>query len=314
MPKCIECGTVAKRLQWTHFFYKCTGKFKNGKEYKIAYPHAKLVDDEFAKSTACTLVNMQKKYGTVQGQAAWDDYKRKQAYSNTLQYKQEKHGWIEADFDEYNKSRAVTLKNLIERHGEVTGAIKWQSYCDRQAYTNTKEYFIEKFGTTTGTDMYNEVCRIKSHSLDVVMERNNCDEAVALDIIANYKQSEKYSSNLEKQFADEIMSALEEELRYYYKTKQYCIWANDKPNFYDIVHNDKAIEFNGDYWHCNPNKYAENWYHPQSELLARHVWEKDAKKIQALKDKRNIDTLIIWESEYLADPKTIIQRCITWLK
>jgi len=34
---------------------------------------------------------------------------------------------------------------------------------------------------------------------------------------------------------------------------------------------------------ANPNKYAENWYHPQSELLARHVWEKDAKKIQALK-------------------------------
>lgn len=49
MPKCLECGFESSRLQWTHFRYKCTGRFKNGTEYKKAYPNALLVDEEIAK-------------------------------------------------------------------------------------------------------------------------------------------------------------------------------------------------------------------------------------------------------------------------
>jgi beta-mannanase len=49
MPKCLECGVEAQRLQWTHFKYKCTGKFKNGKEYQAAYPGSKVVDEELSQ-------------------------------------------------------------------------------------------------------------------------------------------------------------------------------------------------------------------------------------------------------------------------
>ena len=49
MPKCLECGFEAPRLQWTHFRYNCTGRFKNGTEYRRVYHDAELVDKNISK-------------------------------------------------------------------------------------------------------------------------------------------------------------------------------------------------------------------------------------------------------------------------
>ena len=313
MPKCLECGFEASRLQWTHFKYKCTGRFKNGKEYIEAYPGAKVVDSILAKKTAITLENLQTKYGNREGAERWNQYRKKQSISNTYEYKKEKYNWSKEQFDEFNKSRSVTLMNLISRHGEIEGTSKWLSYCERQGYTNTKDYFVEKYGEINGTHKYQEICIKKSHSIETIMLRHNCDEKTAKEIIQNYNQSEKYSSNIEKQFVDELENTLKESLDYSYKTKQYCVYYK-RPYFYDIIHNNKAIEFNGDYWHCNPTQYPSNFYHKHSEFLAEDIWKNDKNKIDILKKERNIDTLVIWESDYISDNKTTINRCIAWLK
>lgn len=313
MPKCLECGFESSRLQWTHFKYKCTGRFKNSKEYTKEYPNAIVVDPSLAKKTAVTLDNLQNKYGKDKGLERWNQYRKKQAVTNSYEYKKEKHNWSRVQFDEYNKSRSVTLENLITRHGEMEGTKKWMVYCERQAYTNTKDYFIGKYGNTNGLLKYQEVCSQKSHSLEVVMLRNNCDEKAAEEIIQNYKQSEKYSSNIEKQFIEELEYTLGELLDYSYKTKQYCVYYN-RPYFYDIVHNNRAIEFNGDYWHCNPARYPNNFYHKQSGLLAEDIWQNDKTKVNVLKKERNIDILVIWESNYISDKEKTINRCIRWLK
>ena len=129
MIKCLECGFISQRLQWTHFKYKCTGKFANSKEYMLAYPNAKVVSSELAMSTAITLDNLIKKYGPAEGSIRWNEYKQKQSYSNSLEYKKKRHGWTKEQFDEYNSSRAQTLQKMIERHGEIEGAEKWEQYC-----------------------------------------------------------------------------------------------------------------------------------------------------------------------------------------
>lgn len=92
MPKCLECGVDLPRLQWTHFKYKCTGRFNNSKEYIVAYPNAILVDPELAKRTAVTLENLILKYGSEKGTNRWKHYLEKQATSNSFKYKKEKHG------------------------------------------------------------------------------------------------------------------------------------------------------------------------------------------------------------------------------
>lgn len=59
------------------------------------------------------------KYGEQQGLIRWNNYCDKQRYSNTFQYKQQKLNWTKQQFTQYNKSRAVTLENLIAKHGII---------------------------------------------------------------------------------------------------------------------------------------------------------------------------------------------------
>lgn len=313
MPTCLECGFTAPRLQWTHFKYKCTNKFKNGAEYLIAHPGASIVDASVTQKTKITLENFITKYGEEEGNVKWESYRDKQAKSNSFEYKQAKYGWSKQQFDEYNSARAMTLDNQIKKHGEEQGVTNWIEYCNRQAYTNTEQYFVGKYGDIKGKAKFLEINQLKSHSVTSIVLRTGCSEDEAIDVITNYKQSEKYSSNLEKVFVADLEKQLGKSLDYSHNTKQYCIWANNRVNFYDIVHNNRAIEFNGDYWHCNPLSYSENYYHKHSDRTAKEIWEKDALKIKALQDERNIDTLVIWESDFLKDHNNILNRCVEWL-
>lgn len=72
----------------------------------------------------------------------------------------------------------------------------------------------------------------------------------------------------------------------------------------------KAIEFNGDYWHCNYNFYDKNYYHKHKGLYASELWVKDHKKKVDCK-KFGIELLVIWEhnwKNYIDDTKVMIDR------
>lgn len=313
MPKCLECGFEAPRLQWTHFKYNCTGRFANGREYKKTYSDAKLVDDSLAKNTAITESNLIKKHGVTEGKRRWQEYRQKQAYSNSYDYKKEKYGWSSEDFDNFNKSRAVTLKNLIQKYGEIEGTIRWQNYCERQAYTNTIGYFVEKYGQDQGIQKYKEVCKEKSHSIENICKRYECNVEAAVIILQDRINQNNFISNSERLFVDELEKIIGQSLDYSYKTKQYCVYGNNKANFFDIVHNKRAIEYNGDYWHCNPKTFSENYYHNTANKLAKDIWNEDKKKLNLLKKERNIDCLVVWESDFLQQPNKILKECKKWI-
>ncbi len=74
----------------------------------------------------------------------------------------------------------------------------------------------------------------------------------------------------------------------------------------------KCIEFNGDYWHCNPIKYNEDYNHPIMNISAKEIWNKDKLKIKWL-ENRGYSVLTIWESEYRKDPETTLQKCLNFL-
>lgn len=316
MPKCLECGFESSRLQWTHFRYRCTGRFRNGKEYRAAYPNAELVDEDLKKRTAVTERNLISKYGRKEGRARWKEYKEKQAYSNSFEYKKKKHGWTESQFRDYNKSRAVTLENLIARHGDERGLRIWEEYCERQAYTNSLEYFTKTYGNVYGKKKHDDFARRRNtFSVESVMEVNNCSKEDAINIISDrFTKGAKFYSVLEIKLVDEIESLLRESIQYSAKSKQYSVWGNDKINFYDIVHNNKAIEFHGDYWHCNPEKYAADYYHSPTGRTAEEIWELDKEKISLLENKRNIPVLVIWESELRDNFNEIVERCVQWIQ
>lgn len=316
MIKCLECGKEVNRIQWTHLRYKCTGRFTTCKQYILAYPDAKIADDSVVKKTAVTKDNMISKYGKNEGEKRWKDYCDKQAKSNSFEYKNKKHGWTKEQFDAFNSSRSITLKKCVERHGEIEGIKKWHDYCYKQAYTNTKEYFVEKYGIEIGTKKYLDYNKKKgnSSSPEYIANKLNITRDQAVEVILGRNDNHKIlGSEIEKEFTSMLEDRLGK-LEFTTFTKPYGLWAHSLNSYviYDIKHGDCVIEFNGDYWHCNPKLY-ESTDVIRNKKTANEIWEKDRKKNQVVIDK-GLRLLVVWESEFKKNKIETIERVIKWMQ
>lgn len=89
---------------------------------KIAF---NINEEEFEKwkkeNYSLTKENFIKNHGEEEGLIKWKEYCYKQAETNTFEYKRQKLGWNKEMFDDFNKSRATTIKNLVRRQGEEEG-------------------------------------------------------------------------------------------------------------------------------------------------------------------------------------------------
>ena len=72
--------------------------------------------------------------------------------------------------------------------------------------------------------------------------------------------------------------------------------------FIDVFSEPKKviIEFNGDYWHCNPSFYSGSFFHPKKKMTAGEIWEYDMSKVMTLKEK-GYNVFVVWENEFNAD-------------
>jgi hypothetical protein len=98
------------------------------------------------------------------------------------------------------------------------------------------------------------------------------------------------------------------------KGEFYLINENKKWFAYDYVDmiRRKCIEFNGDFWHCNPDDFNENDTHRVKNKTAKEIWEIDRNKIDLIKSK-GYQVLVIWDSEYRKDPESTLQKCLKFL-
>jgi G:T-mismatch repair DNA endonuclease (very short patch repair protein) len=64
------------------------------------------------------------------------------------------------------------------------------------------------------------------------------------------------------------------------------------------------IEYFGDYWHCNPKKYSQNYFNEKKNMTAKEIWDYDNKKIDLIKNY-GYNLEVIWESELKDDNKLI---------
>lgn len=73
------------------------------------------------------------------------------------------------------------------------------------------------------------------------------------------------------------------------------------------------IEYNGDYWHCNPVKYNHDYHHKLKNMLAEDIWNYDKTKIDLIiNNGYNLE--IIWETDYNRDPKLIYKIISKYVK
>lgn len=256
-----------------------------------------------------TLENLTRKWGEEIGKQKWEHYCKKQAETNTFEYKKEKYGWTKEQFDEYNASRAVTKENLIKRWGEEEGIKTWNKYVDRQIQTKSKDYVIDKYGE----DYWIELCKKKTLTLENFIRKwGKVEGSKRYDEYYEKTKGGLGCSNVSKQCFDDIIDILnwkyskefgnfdKENVLYYDKEiSKYCNGKNFRLDCYFKDFN-VNVEFNGDIFHGNPKLYNENdRCNPfRIDLTAKDMWEKDKNRLNLLKSAHNIDTLVIWEYDY----------------
>lgn len=251
----------------------------------------------YCKNLALTEEKFIKKYGEEEGKIRWQSYCNKQAITNTFEYKHEKYGWTKEQFDEYNKSRAVTLENMIKKYGEEEGLKKFNNYSNRQRYTNTLEYFIITYGEEEGLKKWENF--------------NNS----RLNIGTYSKISQDLFNRLISLNPDIFL--IDHEIYYADLNYEYeCLMSDGKLyylDFYDKTLN-ICIEFNGEAFHPNPQRYKEDDIFKcpfdDSGIPAKYVWEKENKRYNDLKNEYGIHTIVVWESDYNKSPENVIKYII----
>lgn len=289
---------------------------------------AKRKRKEFWDDKAFTLKNQIKKFGNEEGTRRFNEYRAKQAYSNSFEYKQNKYGWTKEEFEDFNKSRAVTEENLILKHGESKGKCVYKKYQERQRYAGCKlEYFVEKLGKEKGVEEYNRIGILKSHTFNSFLMRSNGDIETANKKYNEYLKTSNIKapvSNISQELFNSLYFRLKDDFEqiYYADLNQEWILREKGGNaiFLDFFVRDigKVIEFNGDYWHANPEMYKNVKfinYPGNKQQLVSEIWEKDKKRLDKIKKMPYTKgVLIIWEFEYLNDPNGTINKCLEFLK
>jgi G:T-mismatch repair DNA endonuclease (very short patch repair protein) len=80
---------------------------------------------------------------------------------------------------------------------------------------------------------------------------------------------------------------------------------------YDLFIKDKntLIEYNGDYWHCNPSIYKSDYLNKKKNLYAHEIWAHDKKKLE-LAEKKGYKLFIIWEKDFMFNKENEINKII----
>lgn len=178
--------------------------------------------------------------------------------------------------------------------------------------TFSKEICIDKYGEENGLKIWQD----RQNKWMKTLDEKTDDEKLIIKYKKLFnksgysKSSQKLFWNIYEYYKDPLDIKFEElngEVVRYDK-------INKKHYKYDYVDfkRKKVIEFNGDFWHCNPLKYNEDFTHKILKKTAKEIWNNDRIK-NTWFENRNYKVLVIWESEFTKNPKETIQKCLDFL-
>lgn len=193
--------------------------------------------------------------------------------------------WLKKGFSENDaklrlsdRQNTNSLKKFIERHGEEVGIRKWN---ERQL----------KWQETLNAKSDAEKARI-----------NKAKAYGGINALANMHSP--FISKNERELCELLKGEA-----------QFCIeYDKTKHYFYDIKVGNKIIEYNGDYWHANPNKfsYKNIFTRNNQKMTAQQIWDNDKTKIEVA-ESQGYKVLTIWESDWKINKQKCIDECVRFL-
>jgi len=255
------------------------------------------------------------RYGKIEGKRIWKEREDKRSKngkkgSTSLEY------WInkgysekEAKIKRSERQKTFSKKKCIEKYGKKEGLIifterqcKWQ----KTLYKNGK---LKSGYSGISQELFFEIIKYVD------------DTKLLNQIFFAEKGGDGYSGISQELFFEIIKyvddTKLLNQIFFAEKGGEYVMDSEYGFYRFDYVDtkNKKIVEYNGDQYHGNPNKYiAEDTPHPfRKDITAQEMWDNDKRKIDLAKEN-GFDVLIIWDSEYrLGNKQDIINKCIKFL-
>ena len=311
--ECIKKSRQTFTIDGIMYYKSCTKKeakkilqekikenqYKN-KKHSDKYTEKELKEN----SNRCIDFWLKKGYNEEDAKEKVSTYQKNNAKNHSFKLKND---------DFYLKEFKQKLKTCIEywlKKGYNTDEAK-QKLKERQT-TFSKEICIEKYGEVEGLKRWQE-----RQDLWLTTMNNKSDEEKAL---INKKRLHNFSgySKVSQEIFWKLYNRFKNNDIYFEELNREFILYNTelkkhyKPDYIDFT-NKKIIEYNGDYWHCNPKTYESNYYHKLKKEYAKDIWKYDNIKINYFK-KLGYDVLIIWEKDFKQNSDNIIKQCIEFIK
>lgn len=206
------------------------------------------------------------RYGEDIGLKKYHEHTRNRKSIWDYKYWMEK-GMCEAEAKLYvSQLQRRDLNFFIDRYGDSLGKIKYELINRRRSYTNTKLYYIEKYGDELGNIKWNELNKKRSHTLDSYIFKYGNEEGTRKyhETLRNRftsRVNRSRDSNVQIKFCQDLYNALNDEYKKYVYgmpiSNGYFInfelnEFNIKCCVPDIRIKNILIEYDGDYWHSNP--------------------------------------------------------------
>lgn len=74
-----------------------------------------------------------------------------------------------------------------------------------------------------------------------------------------------------------------------------------------LVEGKYIVECYGDFWHCNPQRYAPGYFNKGKKKTAKEIWDRDLSR-KKLFEGMGYKFISLWESEIRDNPKKVKKK------
>lgn len=241
---------------------------------------------------------------------------KKYGCGNIMQNKEVNQKRLNTNKEKYNGTGFRSIDTSKKTYNTIYKRYKDSDGFKKQISNKLKSYTIEKYSDVIGHENNLWICSCTNNTC------NKCkDKTFKIKPNLYHARNDFNSEKCTKiNPPNHYFSILEKEIfEYIFKIYNGKIIENERHILngkeIDIYLPDLRLgfEFNGDFWHMNPEKYSECDYNSVTRLTAKESWKRDKMK-RNLAESKNIVLVTIWESEWKTDKDKVKKIILEYIK
>jgi len=312
-------GFAVKNMYGLYMKFFHPGKTKD--DYLREFPNAKLWCDKVKIAITKNSGKYMKteKYKKMFSEKFKGEKNPNHRSKTTEQERKSRSPFCDEFYEIHEGNRDEFMKNISETRDYNTKI----GYYESKGYTNdeakvllkerqntfTLEKCIKKYGEVEGRAIFERRQKLWSDKIEKKYRNGEFSKA------PKHKNGSCFSK-IEKQFISMLIEygKFEENKCKTYSTKQLTLFdkSTSKRYYYDFCYENKIIEFNGDYWHCNPQIYKCDYYHKILNCRADEIWKMNKNKIDYA-ESMGYSVYVVWENDFKKDSIAVIRQCLKYI-